>query len=546
MSISDKDWGNLLLQEVKKLKGEPKTRSGSQYRWGSNNGFSVDADKGIWQDFSTGEGGGYKDFLKIHKGTTISEYHYGNTVKVRYQNGNGKDFRFFHPGEDGKLKFGQAEKKLPPYNWEVVTEDIKQVLICEGEKTADALASCNTIPVVTGGGAKDINNRDWTCLKGKQVILCRDNDESGETWLQDLSQVLAFDYECDVLQAEIPDKWGEKDDFADWAHEYQDKDSFLTWCLGNHVPMAPPIGCKTFGQMDGEDYKTPTWLVENLLAEGNQCIAYAKAGHGKSLFIGALLSNLASGHNFAGFNVPFAKKCLLIDGEMSLPELQKRYRKYFKTIKNPKMENLMIASVFFDDNPIGNLSDPENRQKLIQLIKYAKPDLIVLDNYFTLWSPEDHNSADSWQEEVMEILHFCRKRQIAVIVIDHSNKSSRSHSLFGSSVKVVTMDLVLRGEQSEDEDGIFTWHFEKARSLSSEHRNSFELRLEDQDGLRFVRSEKIPPGQRLRQLFDEGYSAREAEELMQTDYPKEKGFSKSSINNQFATWKREEESKIDF
>jgi len=206
----------------------------------------------------------------------------------------------------------------------------------------------------------------------------------------------------------------------------------------------------------------------------------------------------------------------------------------------------MIASVFFDDNPIGNLSDPENRQKLIQLIKYAKPDLIVLDNYFTLWSPEDHNSADSWQEEVMEILHFCRKRQIAVIVIDHSNKSSRSHSLFGSSVKVVTMDLVLRGEQSEDEDGIFTWHFEKARSLSSEHRNSFELRLEDQDGLRFVRSEKIPPGQRLRQLFDEGYSAREAEELMQTDYPKEKGFSKSSINNQFSTWKREEESKIDF
>lgn len=546
MSVEDKDWGNLLLQEVIRLKGKYKTKSGNAYRWGTNNGFSVDVDKGAWYDFSTGQGGSYRDFLKTFKDTTIQEYHYGETVKVRFQNGTGKDFRFFHHGDDGKLKMGAKDKKLPLYNHRMVNQDTDMVLVCEGEKTADALASVNTVPVVTGGGSKDIKNRDWQCLENKTVVLCRDNDEPGETWIEDLSNLLAYEYDCQVLKVDIPGNWGEKDDFADWVHEYQEKDAWLQYAQANHATMTPPIGCKTFGEMDAIEYKTPNWMVENLLAEGNQAIAYAKAGAGKSLFIGALLSNLCSGHNFAGFEVTKARKCLLVDGEMSLPELQSRYRRYFKTIKDPQMDNLLIASVFFDDNPMGNLSDLENRMKLIQLIKHEKPELIVLDNYFTLWSPDDHNTADSWQEEVMDLLHFCRKRQIAVVLIDHSNKSSRGNSLFGSSVKTVTMDLVLRGEQSEDEDDIYTWHFEKARSLSSDHRQPFELRLDDSDGLKFVRSEKIPSGQKLRQMFDEGYSAREAEGIMAKEYPKEKGYSKSSIDRQFNEWKKDEDGTIDF
>ena len=365
--ILNDDWGHLLLQEVKKIKGEPKTKTGSSYRWGTNNGFSVDAEKGVWQDFSTGEGGCYKDFLKVYKDTTISEYHYGeNTVKVRFQNGKGKDFRFFKKDKEGKLTYGQGDDLLKPYNFDQVN-DAEAVIVCEGEKTVDALQSVSSVPVLTGGGAKDIRNRDWKCIYGRQVMLCRDNDKSGKEWENDLADLLTYDYKCTVLIAKIPSNWGEKDDFADWLHEYQETDSFYTWCLHNNTTMSPPLEYATFDEISTKEYKEPKWLIDNFLSEGDQAIFYAKAGHGKSLFTGALMSNLASGHNFAGFNIPFAKKCMLIDGEMSLPELQKRYRGYFNKIKDPKMHNLILQSVFFEDNPVSNLSLPENRENLIKV-----------------------------------------------------------------------------------------------------------------------------------------------------------------------------------
>ena len=541
--ILNDDWGHLLLQEVKKIKGEPKTKTGSSYRWGTNNGFSVDAEKGVWQDFSTGEGGCYKDFLKVYKDTTISEYHYGeNTVKVRFQNGKGKDFRFFKKDKEGKLTYGQGDDLLKPYNFDKVN-DAEAVIVCEGEKTVDALQSVSSVPVLTGGGAKDIRNRDWKCIYGRQVMLCRDNDKSGKEWENDLADLLTYDYKCTVLIAKIPSNWGEKDDFADWLHEYQETDSFYTWCLHNNTTMSPPLEYATFDEISTKEYKEPKWLIDNFLSEGDQAIFYAKAGHGKSLFTGALMSNLASGHNFAGFNIPFAKKCMLIDGEMSLPELQKRYRGYFNKIKDPKMHNLILQSVFFEDNPVSNLSLPENREKLIKSIKYHRPDLVVLDNYFTLWSPSDHNNAECWQEEVMDLLLFLRKENIAVIVIDHSNKGQ---SLFGSSVKVVTMDLVLRGEQSEKEDNLYTWHFEKARKLSSDDRNAFELILDDVGGLSFERNTKLQPGIRLRQLYDADTSLREAEQIMKEEYPKEKGYSKTSIERYFSTWSKEADDDVYF
>lgn len=541
--ILNDDWGHLLLQEVKKIKGEPKTKTGSSYRWGTNNGFSVDAEKGVWQDFSTGEGGCYKDFLKVYKDTTISEYHYGeNTVKVRFQNGKGKDFRFFKKDKEGKLTYGQGDDLLKPYNFDQVN-DAEAVIVCEGEKTVDALQSVSSVPVLTGGGAKDIRNRDWKCIYGRQVMLCRDNDKSGKEWENDLADLLTYDYKCTVLIAKIPSNWGEKDDFADWLHEYQETDSFYTWCLHNNTTMSPPLEYATFDEISTKEYKEPKWLIDNFLSEGDQAIFYAKAGHGKSLFTGALMSNLASGHNFAGFNIPFAKKCMLIDGEMSLPELQKRYRGYFNKIKDPKMHNLILQSVFFEDNPVSNLSLPENRENLIKSIKYHRPDLVVLDNYFTLWSPSDHNNAECWQEEVMDLLLFLRKENIAVIVIDHSNKGQ---SLFGSSVKVVTMDLVLRGEQSEKEDNLYTWHFEKARKLSSDDRNAFELILDDVGGLSFERNTKLQPGIRLRQLYDADTSLREAEQIMKEEYPKEKGYSKTSIERYFSTWSKEADDDVYF
>ena len=108
------------------------------------------------------------------------------------------------------------------------------------------------------------------------------------------------------------------------------------------------------------------------------------------------------------------------------------------------------------------------------------------------------------------------------------------------------MDLVLRGEQSDKEDDLYTWHFEKARKLNSDNRNSFELRLNDTDGLSFSRNEKLQPAYRLRELFDKDMSIREAETTMKDEYPHEKGFSKSSIERYFNQWGNDDDKDVYF
>jgi hypothetical protein len=120
----------------------------------------------------------------------------GNPVMISdYQNADGSTCFFFCryqnkdflpcvavQKEDGSI--GWANKfpsgKRPLLNLPEILKSDK-ILVCEGEKTADRLQSIAKGMVVTTsvGGSNAAHNSDWSPLKGKKVVIVRDNDDNG-------------------------------------------------------------------------------------------------------------------------------------------------------------------------------------------------------------------------------------------------------------------------------------------------------------------------------------------------------------------------------
>jgi uncharacterized protein (DUF927 family) len=73
------------------------------------------------------------------------------------------------------------------------------VVICEGEKAADAAAQVfpNSVCVTSPGGSQSANAVDWSPLSGRRTLLWPDADEPGTKYASDVAPILAA-LGCDV------------------------------------------------------------------------------------------------------------------------------------------------------------------------------------------------------------------------------------------------------------------------------------------------------------------------------------------------------------
>lgn len=63
------------------------------------------------------------------------------------------------------------------------------VLVCEGEKAADAAIACGYIATTSPNGSKSAGKCDWSVLDGKHVVVVPDLDEAGEVYAADVVEL---------------------------------------------------------------------------------------------------------------------------------------------------------------------------------------------------------------------------------------------------------------------------------------------------------------------------------------------------------------------
>jgi hypothetical protein len=186
------------------------------------------------------------------------------------------------------------------------------VVVCEGEKAADAARAMLGLPCVTwSGGTAVVHQNDWRPLANRDVVIWPDNDEPGHKAAGEISALLVpLARTVRVLPVrDLPDKA----DAADLP-----PDTPETWFhgrLAKEDPSGGPIRIETLRRFM-DTFVVPDYLVDGIIQRGRLYALTSPTGHGKTavaLYLGCMI---ASDRNIGGIEVSGAR-VLFLAGENS-------------------------------------------------------------------------------------------------------------------------------------------------------------------------------------------------------------------------------------
>jgi hypothetical protein len=108
---------------------------------------------------------------------------------VRWDKPNGKEIRPVSRCGDG-WHIGAMAEPRPLYRLPDL-RDAPRVVVCEGEKCADAARSLGFVATTSAGGSQAASKTDWRPLAGKEVWVLPDNDAPGRQYAETVADILA-------------------------------------------------------------------------------------------------------------------------------------------------------------------------------------------------------------------------------------------------------------------------------------------------------------------------------------------------------------------
>ena len=160
---------------------------------------------------------------RLHRYHDADRIHVGTVVLWKFSDSE-KDARQIRKHSDGWICKGMTAPR-PLYHLPTVIE-ASSVIICEGEKSADALRSIGLIATTPTQGAKSPKKTDWSVLAEKCVTISVDNDQAGREFGKLVIDLLP-DSVLSAKVVELKDDWPElpiKGDAADWVEHFSDVD----------------------------------------------------------------------------------------------------------------------------------------------------------------------------------------------------------------------------------------------------------------------------------------------------------------------------------
>ena len=96
----------------------------------------------------------------------------------------------------------------PLYNL-VAVIGAAHIVICEGEKAADAAISSGLVATTSAGGSKAAAKTDWSPLAGKSVVILPDHDDAGESYATEVADLCHAAGADEVRIVRLADHWPE-------------------------------------------------------------------------------------------------------------------------------------------------------------------------------------------------------------------------------------------------------------------------------------------------------------------------------------------------
>jgi 5S rRNA maturation endonuclease (ribonuclease M5) len=213
---------------------------------------SLDTNQGVWHCNDHDLGGSIIDWMMIEQGKPLKEIlaqfddkatpppqpkgeidtcydYYDETGQFVYQvvRMKPKDFRQRRKGPDGKWIWNMGDTRRVLYNLPMILNPkTKFIWVVEGEKDAINLIKMGLCATTNVGGAKKWCEAYSECLKGKDIILCGDNDDAGRAHMKVVLESLA-EKAHSIRQVNIPMPHKDVSDFLASFEKEEDRQNAL-------------------------------------------------------------------------------------------------------------------------------------------------------------------------------------------------------------------------------------------------------------------------------------------------------------------------------
>jgi hypothetical protein len=139
---------------------------------------------------------------------------------------------------------------------------------------------------------------------------------------------------------------------------------------------------------------------------------------GKSLLVANLAFSLAAGSDRLGFPVPAARRVLVCQFELPIPQLVGRLATMRRVVGSAADQNL-----FIDTRATGHLlSAPQGLQHFLTAAQAAAAEIIILDPLYSTHD-QDENDTRAMAALCQSLLRLCEASRAALIVVHHVRKS---------------------------------------------------------------------------------------------------------------------------
>jgi len=487
--------GQIMAEVAVSYWGEPQSKRGSEWRWGTYGSRTIDLKRGCWFDFEAQEGGGIVDLIRREDGQdaqvgAILEQRFNveggqaDTVRpqewlasaydyidqygeIRYQvlRYEPKTFRQRSRGSDGQWRNSMEGIEALPYHLpDILARPDDPIFIVEGEKACDALRKTGLLVTTSHGGAGNWKPELDQWFSDRRIIILPDNDDAGFNHAEKIARRLHGSAEA-LKIVRLPNL-APKGDIVDWldAGNTTQQLKLLVKTTDLYEPSEdePEIEIveeeqeSVYELFTAEDAMTMppiSFLVDGYLPKKSFSMLYGPPGAGKSFLALEIALSIAHGRQWRSRDV--VKSAVLYLASEGFAGMGQRLKGWYAHNQVSDHCDLRFIRV-----PVDFLQT-EEVEKLIRTINLANLNvsLIVVDTVARSFSGDENSS-----QEMGAFIKACSAlgaaTDAAVMGVHHSSKD-RSRGLRGSSALLGAVDTVIGVDK--DDAGIITVAIEKQK-----------------------------------------------------------------------------------
>jgi 5S rRNA maturation endonuclease (ribonuclease M5) len=299
------------------------------------------------------------------------------------------------------------------------------ILVCEGEKDADRVASLKfeqaSATTNFDGASGNWPDRYSVYFAGKKCVIFVDNDDKGRAHAQRVAEsVSKYAVGVKVIELAGLPEHGDVSDWLDAGHTAAELVEVIRTAPGwkpiqsAHVAVieAMAFGAQVPSEID--------FLVEWLIPRGANGLILAEPKSGKSMAALDLALAVATGTPWLGFKVPRRVKCALISREDYPGMTAQRLGALFRGTSRPDLEGWLWINTRWQ-TPLFQLEDDAAVNQLIAELKMEQVEFAVFDVFRRIHS-EDENDNTEMQRMLDQLTRIQTEVGCAIALVHHVSK----------------------------------------------------------------------------------------------------------------------------